>query len=63
MFFWDERLHFVCTEVVVGLVHVHQSFVRFPSNLKLKGESAIAVSPTVDDDGLNDELMFVVLSH
>ena len=50
--FWDERLHCVCTEVS-GLVHA----------CKFYGESVIAVSPTVGDDGLDDELMFVVLSH
>ena len=54
------------------LVHVHQGFVGFPavtglaksspSNLTFEGGSVIA-APTVSDDGLDDELLFVVLGH
>jgi len=72
VFFWDERLHCVCPEVVVELVHVHQGLEGFPavtglaksspSNLEFEGGSAIA-APTVSDDGLDDELLFVVLGH
>ena len=54
------------------LFYVHQGFVGFsavtglaescPSNLEFGDGSAIA-APTVSDDGLDDELMFVVLGH
>jgi len=56
----------------VKLVHVHQGFVGFPavtslaesspSNLEFEDGSAIAAL-TVGDDGLDDELLFVVLGH
>jgi hypothetical protein len=54
------------------LVHVHQSFEGFPavtglaesspSTLEFEGGWAIVAS-TVGDDGLDDELLFVVLGH
>ena len=54
------------------LVHVDQGFVGFPavtglaesspSNLEFEGGSVIA-APTVSADGLDDELLFVVLGH
>ena len=53
------------------LVQVNQGFVCFsavtglsessPSNLEFEGGSAIA-APTVGDDGLDDELLFVFLA-
>ena len=72
MFFWDERLRCVGAKVVVELVHVPQGLVWLPAftgfsesspaHLELKGGSSIT-TPTVGDDGLDDELLFVVLGY
>ena len=47
---------FVRFSAVMGLVEAN------PSNLEFEGGSAIVTS-TVEDDELNDELLFVVLGH
>ena len=72
MFFGDERLHGVGAKVVMELIHVHQGLVWLPAvtgfsesspaHLELKGGSSIA-APTVGDDRLDSELLFVVLGY
>jgi len=65
---WNERLHGVGVQVIMGLVHMHDGLVRFPavasiveskpSDVELQGGSSIAVA-AVSNDRLNDELNVV----